>query len=75
MSFETKTVHELVQIAAAGGGFILDAKFRTTNDLVKIAAAGSVHNARITFKGLKNRTTLELLQIAGAGKGCVVFDE
>jgi DNA replication protein len=74
MSFEMKTTLELVQIAAAGGGFHLDAKTRTTLELVQIAAAASQKGARLAFAGLNMRTTAELVQIAAAGKGCVVLE-
>ncbi|OHB39322.1 MAG: hypothetical protein A2Y09_03560 [Planctomycetes bacterium GWA2_39_15] len=74
MSFELKTTMELVQIAAAGGGFRLDAAMRTTPELVQIAAAASRTGARVTFAGLKFRTTPELVQISAAGKGCVFLE-
>lgn len=74
MSFKLKTTPELVQIAAAGGGFLLDAALRPTPELVQIAAAASRTGARVTFAGLKLRTTPELVQIAAAGKGCVFLE-
>jgi len=73
MSFELKPTRELVQIAAAGGGFVLDGSLKPTRELVQIAAAGSNNSARLTFTGLALRPTRELVQIAAAGKGCVIL--
>ena len=75
MSFELRMVEDLIQIAAAGGGFRLDAGLRRTEDLVTIAAAASRSGARVTFAGLKLRPTTQLIQIAAAGKGCVFLED
>ena len=73
--FELKPIHDLVQIAAAGGGFRINARAKLTSDLVQIAAAASRNGAHIIFVGLKLRPQNELVQIAAAGKGCVFFEE
>ena len=73
--FELKPTNELVQIAAAGGGFRIKVNVKPTTDLVQIAAAASKTGAHIIFIGLKTRPQDELVQIAAAGKGCVFFDE
>jgi hypothetical protein len=73
MSFELKSTDDLVRIAAAGGGFTLDASLRSTNDLVRIAAAASEKGSQITFVGLKLRSTDDLVRIGAASKGCVVL--
>ena len=67
--FETRLIDDLVRIAAAGGGFKLDASTRRADDLVRIAAAASTKGAKIIFTGLKTRTTEELVRIGAAGKG------
>jgi DNA replication protein len=74
MSFELRSTNDLVRIAAAGGGFILDAALRSTDDLVRIAAAASTHGARVTFSGLKLRSTDDLVRISAAGKGAVMLE-
>ncbi|MFH2134185.1 MAG: hypothetical protein ABII81_03280 [Pseudomonadota bacterium] len=74
MSFELKTTDDLVRIAAAGGGFVLDASLKSTDDLVRIAAAASNKGARVTFSGLKLKSTDDLVRIGAAGKGCVVLE-
>ena len=75
MSFETRTTHDLMQIAACSGGFRLDAAVRTTLDLSRIAQAAAGTGARLTFSGMAVRTTHDLMQIASAGKGCVTFED
>jgi hypothetical protein len=74
MSFELKPTHELIQIAAAGGGFRLDAALRPTHELIQIAAAAKSGGAQVTFAGLKLRPTHELIQISAAGKGVVILE-
>lgn len=71
--FEARTTQELVQIAAAGGGFEIRVGPRRTQELVQIAAAASQNGAKVYFRGLAARTTQELVQIAAAGRGSVVF--
>lgn len=75
MGLETKTVDDLVRIAAAGGGFRLPASRRPTDELVRIAAAASKTGAPITFADLGGRTTDDLVRIAAAGKGCIVLED
>lgn len=75
MSFEARTTADLVRIAAAGGGFRLNAAPRTTADLVRIAAAASNHGARLTFTGMAARATADLVRIGAAGKGAVVLED
>ncbi|WP_279142618.1 hypothetical protein [Photobacterium phosphoreum] len=75
MSFENRTTRELVQIAAAGGGFELNGEIKTTRELVQIAAAGANSGANLIFIGLSKLSTRELVQIAAAGKGCVTLSE
>lgn len=74
MSFDVKPRHELIQIAAAGGGFSLDAGQHPTHELIQIAAAAAGTGAKITFIGLSKRPTQELVQISAAGKGAVIFE-
>jgi hypothetical protein len=73
MSFRLKPTRELVQIAASGGGFVLNASLKPTHELVQIAAAGSTTGARLTFTGIGLKPNRELVQIVSAGKGCVIL--
>jgi len=75
MAFEKRHTTDLVQIAAAGGGFRLNAASRHTADLVQIAAAAGRSGARLTFLGLGSRQQVDLVQIASAGKGAVCFED
>ncbi len=69
-------VDELVRIAAAGGGFRLDAKAHHVNDLVRIAAAAadSRHGARLALANAWERPVNDLVRIAAAGNGAVFFE-
>lgn len=69
------SVEDLVAIAAAGGGMTLDAAHFTTDDLVRIAAAtGKTTPAMIRLIHADQRSVDELVRIAAAGRGSVVFD-
>lgn len=68
-----KTPNDLIRIAAAGGGFVIDATGLQVNDLVRIAAAGSHQGARLGFAGIQALSTNDLVRIAAAGSGCVQF--
>ena len=74
MSFELRSTPDLVQVAAAGGGFRLDAATRPTPDLIQIAAAAASGKAHVTFAGMEHRPTADLVQIGEAGKGFVSFE-
>ena len=71
---ETRVIDDLVRIAAAGGGFILNAGTRSTDDLVRIAAAAR-GKGRIVFRGLGTRSTDDLVRISAAGGGAVSFED
>jgi len=75
MSFETRATADLVRIAAAGGGFRLEAGSCTNADLVRVAAAAATSGARLTFSGLGTRTTADLVRIGAAGNGGVVLED
>jgi len=75
MSLSTMPAEQLEQIAAAGGGFRLDATYRATDDLVRIAAAARTAGSRITFAGMAPRMLGDLVRIAAAGGGCICFED
>lgn len=68
----SRTVDDLVRIAAAGGGMKVPSHY-STDDLVRIAATASSKGSQITIAGASERATDDLVRIAAAGKGCVVF--
>lgn len=73
MSSRGRPTLDLMQIAASGGGFVLDAAGRPTVDLQRIAASAASRGAKVIFRGMEARPTLDLQQIAAAGRGVVTF--
>jgi hypothetical protein len=71
---ENRTTDDLVRIAIAYGGFVLNAGPRTTDDLVRIAIAAK-GKGHITLRGMRPRNTDDLVRIAIAGGGHVTFEE
>ena len=69
-----KPTHELIQIAAAGGGLRLPANVKPTHELVQIAAAASNKGCHVYLTNAGTKPTHELVQIGAAGKGCVIFE-
>ena len=73
MSFEHRSTEDLIRLVQAGGGLMFSATDRPTDDLVRIAAAAAEWGVPVTFSGLENRGTDDLLLIAVAGQGSVVL--
>lgn len=46
----------------------------STANLVRIAAAAAHAHTQITIKGATQMLTDDMIRIASAGKGCVIFD-
>jgi hypothetical protein len=69
-----RTTDELVKIAAAGAGFVIEARRRSTDELAKIAAAAKRSGATVVFRNMTMRKMDALTKIAAAGKGHVIFD-
>ena len=70
----SRTTHDLMRIAAAGGGFAIDGGRFTTEDLMRVAAASGNKGVTLHLHGLSGRTSEELMRIAAAGDGAVFFD-
>ena len=68
-----KRLNEMVRIAAAGGGFDLDAGTYSVPDMVRIAAAGE-NKGPIRILNAASLQTAEIVRIATAGAGSVWFD-
>ncbi|OCG78792.1 hypothetical protein A9G42_01925 [Gilliamella sp. Nev6-6] len=64
----------LENIAASGSGIILDAKKYNEPQLRKIATKAFEGRAKLTLKNANSMNGHQLLNIAKAGKGSVVFD-
>jgi hypothetical protein len=71
---QNRTIDDLVRIAIARGGLVLNAGPRTTDDLVRIAIAAK-GKGHVTLRGMAPRNTDDLVQIALAGGGHVTFEE
>jgi hypothetical protein len=73
MGFRMKTTDELIKIAGAGGGFVLEAGRRSTDELVRIATAAKWSGATVIFMNVAMRKTDDLAKIAASAKGHVIF--
>lgn len=71
--FESKTIGDLVRIAENGGGMEIRVGARTTGDIVRLAEAAARGGCRIYLRGLAARAMPDLVRIAAAGRGSVVF--
>lgn len=69
-----KSLDDLIHIAAAGGGFTMEAGTFSSDDLVRIAAAVAGTGAQVVIHGVTGRTTEDLVRIAAAGRGAVRFE-
>ena len=70
----TKMTDQLVRIASAGGGMIIDGDGKMTDQLVRIASAASQSGAKIIITNVGSKMTDQLVRIASAGKGNVILD-
>jgi hypothetical protein len=75
MSFGKMPIDDLIQIANAGGGFRLDATHRYPDELMQIATAAKNGGATVIFSGMSRYYTNDLIRIATAGKGAVIFED
>jgi hypothetical protein len=75
MHFENRPLEDLIHIAAAGGGFRIDARHWTVQNLIRIAAAASGQGPRVIISGVGNLTVENLIHIGAAGHGAVMFED
>jgi hypothetical protein len=68
------TVHQLKQVAAAGGGLTLDASAFTFNQLEEIVAAADAGGAQVSLRGVGGLTAAHLAELAALAPGRVSFD-
>lgn len=68
-----RTTDDLVRIVTAGAGLILDADTKSTEELTKIARAATESEAMLIIRNVGNKTTDELVEIAGACED-IVFE-
>lgn len=72
-----RSVDELVSIALAGGGLVLDASDFSVEGLSKIAlaAGGGNHQAQLRITNTGHLSTEDLIRIGLAGRGAVLFED
>jgi hypothetical protein len=68
-----RTTDDLVRIATAGAGLILDSDTKSTEELTKIARAAAESEVMLIIRNVGNKTTDELVEIAGACED-IVFE-
>jgi DNA replication protein len=73
--YESWLIIDVVKLVAAGGGIDMDATARSTDELVQIAEAASARQPKVILRGVKGRPVDDLIKIAAAGKGCVIFGD
>jgi len=69
-----KNVDDLIQIASAGGGLVIDANLLTTTDLIRVASYAAGKGSRVIMKGVSSMSVQDLEKIAHSGYGAVIFD-
>lgn len=68
------TVEQISQIAAAGGGLVLDASAWTFPQLKEIVTAAHSGKAPVTLKTFANLTATQLEELANQAPGLLTFD-
>lgn len=69
-----RPINDLIRLAVAGGSIELDARTRPADDLVRLAVAAANSKARsLVLKGTESRSIIDLVRIAVAGDGKVIF--
>ncbi len=66
--------NDLIRIANAGAGMVIDANQIMANDLIRMANAASNGSGKIILKNASKCMTNDLIRIANAGKENVIFD-
>ena len=69
------TTDQLKQIAAAGGGLILDASSMPFNQMKEISSAANNGKAKIVIKNLSGLTAIQLKELAALAPGLIIFDQ
>jgi hypothetical protein len=70
----SKTPDQLINILAAGGGLILDAATRAPDQLIRMATAAGGSGATLVLRNADYRAADQLVTIAAAGRGRVIFE-
>ena len=68
-----RTLNELMQIVAQGGGLDFDASTRSLHDLRTLAGQAKNSGARLVLRNIHTWAMADLQQIAVQGGGAVLF--
>ncbi len=69
-----KNISELLNIVRAGAGVVLEAEGLTADDVLPLARAASEAKVTLTVRGALHWRTHDLVTIAKAGGGQVVYE-
>jgi len=75
MALDLLRTDQLIEIVRAGGGLKINASIRKTADLMSLAQAAAAKQVSLHFTGCSLKQPEDLLAIARAGAGCVVFED
>lgn len=70
-----RLVTDLIRIAAAGGGLRIDASKKCITDIIRIASAAKTSSTVVIIEKTDNLLTSDMIRIANAGEGCVIFND
>ncbi len=70
----SKMTEQIVQVILAGGGVSVDAQTKMTEHLLEIASAAAEAGTPVVLRNANSKMTAELVEIARAGKGKVLFE-
>jgi hypothetical protein len=68
------TTGQLMAIAGAGGGLVLDASTLTFTQIRDVSAAAAGGKATITVKNFSSLTATQLVELAQLAPGLITFD-
>jgi len=71
---ENRILKDLLKIVSSGGGIRINGADIETADLTQIAFTAKNAEASVYIFGMKNRSTVDIVEIANTGKGYVIFE-
>lgn len=69
-----KTIEQLIQIASAGGGLVIDGNGKTIGQLKRIVTAAAEKKVTVIIRNADSKTVDQLKDIASEASGNVIFD-
>ena len=65
---------EILELLAAGAGFLISAEGKSKSDLLRIAAQAAASKRILVIEHVNHKPLSDLAEIAAEGAGVVVFD-